>query len=396
MAHTKQHIEAGMGSQEAFEQMVKERLQYAVRVALMSVLEEEVTAMIGAQPYERTQQRRDQRNGHYTRHLETTVGQIADLPVPRTRGGYQTQLFERYHRRRDELDSAIGEMFVKGVSTTKVGQVIETLTGSHPSASTVSRVFHTLESEYEQWKTRRLEERYAYAFADGTYFTVIYNGEGCKMPILAVVGIAETGEREVLAFSVGDRENEQAWKDLLDDLKGRGVKEIGLWISDGNQAMLNAITKKFPTSARQRCVVHKMDNVLSYIPTKQQEQLKPELRALFYQKDRQTADQAVAAFIEKYRSVYPTAIACLQRDLEACLTFYAFPKEHWKTIRTNNVMERLFGEVKRRSHTMAAAFRNEESCLLLFYAVIRSLKFNKLTMPVTSEAQPDSAILHNH
>ena len=87
-----------------------------------------------------------------------------------------------------------------------------------------------------------------------------------------------------------------------------------------------------------------MDNVLSYIPTKQQEQIKPELRALFYQKDRQAADQAVAAFIEKYRSVYPTAAACLQRDLEACLTFYALPKEHWKTIRTNNVMERLFGE----------------------------------------------------
>jgi putative transposase len=179
-----------------------------------------------------------------------------------------------------------------------------------------------------------------------------------------------------------------------DDLKGRGVKTIELWVSDGNQAMLNAITKKFPDSARQRCVVHKMDNVLSYIPTKQQEQLKPELKALFYQKDRQAADQAVAAFIEKYRAVYPTAIACLQRDLEACLTFYSFPKAHWKTIRTNNVMERLEGEVKRRSHTMAA-FRNEESCVLLFYAVIRSLKFNKLTMPVTSQAQPDLAILHN-
>jgi transposase-like protein len=396
MAHIEKHIEAGMGSQEAFEQLVKDRLRYAVRVALISVLEEEVTVFIGAQPYERNQERRDQRNGHYTRHLETTVGQIADLSVPRTRGGYQTQLFERYHRRQDELDSAIGEMFVKGVSTTKVGQVIETLTGSHPSASTVSRVFHTLEGEYEQWKTRQLSERYAYAFADGTYFTVIYNNEGCKMPILAVVGITETGEREVLAFSVGDRENEQAWKDLLEDLKQRGVKTIDLWISDGNQAMLNAITKKFPDSARQRCVVHKMDNVLSYVPTKQQEQLKPELKALFYQKDRQAADQAVAAFIEKYRSIYPSAIACLQRDLEACLTFYAFPKEHWKTIRTNNVMERLFGEVKRRSHTMAAAFRNEKSCLLLFYAVVRSLKFNNLTMPAASQAQPDPELLHNH
>lgn len=111
-----------------------------------------------------------------------------------------------------------------------------------------------------------LAEHYAYAFADGTYFTVISNGEGCKMPVLAVVGIATTAQREVLAFHVGDRENQTAWEDLFDDLKSRGVKEIGLWVSDGNQTMLNAITKKFPTSARQRCAVHKMDNVLSYIP----------------------------------------------------------------------------------------------------------------------------------
>src|SRR5260370_28573933 len=384
MAHIEKDIEALKASKEAFEQLVKERLQQAVRVALISVLEEEVTAFIGAQPYERNEQRRDQRNGHYTRNLETTVGQLPDLPVPRTRHGYQTQLFERYHRRRDELDTAIGEMFVGGVSMAKVGQVVETLTGSTPSASTVSRVFHSLQSEYAEWKEPKLAQRYAYAFTDGTYFTVIYNSEGCKMPILAVVGIAITGEREVLAFRVGDRENEQAWKDLFDDLKARGVEEIGLWVSDGNQAMLNAITKKFPASARQRCVVHKMDNVLSYIPNKQHDQIKLELRALFYQKNRQVADQAVAAFIEKYQKVFPSAIDCLQRDLEACLTFYAFPKEHWSTIRTNNVMERLFGEVKRRSHKMAAAFRTEESCLLLFYAVIRRLKFNKLTMPASS------------
>ena len=126
MAHTQNDSEMVMGSQEVFEKMLQERLRQAVRVALMSVLEEEVTAFIGALPYERKEQRRDQRNGHYTRNLETTMGQIADLPVPRTRGGYHTQLFERYHRRRDELDSAIGEMFVDGVSMAKVGQVVET------------------------------------------------------------------------------------------------------------------------------------------------------------------------------------------------------------------------------------------------------------------------------
>ncbi len=211
MAHQENDIETVRGSQETFEQMLHERLREAVRIALITVLEEEVTAFIGALPYERNEQRHDQRNGHYTRNLETSVGQIADLPIPRTRGGYHTQMFERYHRRRDELDTAIAQMFVDGVSMAKVGHVVETLTGSKPSASTVSRVFHTLESEYREWKQRRLEERYAYAFADGTYFTVIYNGEGCKMPILAVVGISTTGKpRSPRRLRVGDRENEQA------------------------------------------------------------------------------------------------------------------------------------------------------------------------------------------
>lgn len=395
MTHTDNTSEDQLESQEVFDTMLKERLRYAVRIALMEILEEEVTAFIGAKPYERSAERRDHRNGHYRRDLETTVGQISDLPIPRTRNGHQTQLFERYHRRREEVDSAMVEMFVKGVSTQKVGEVMETLTGSQPSASSVSRVFHTLEEEYEQWKKRPLAERYVYAFADGTYFTVIYNGEGCKMPILAAVGITTTGEREVLAFRVGDRENQQAWEDLFDDLKARGVKAIDLWISDGGQAMLNAIATKFATSQRQRCVMHKMENVLSYVPQKQREQIEPELKALFYQKGRAEADQAVAAFIEKYQKIYPTAVECLQRDLDACLTFYAFPKAHWKTIRTNKVIERLFGEVKRRSHKMAAAFRNEGSCVLLFYAVIRSLKFHKLTMPAASPKQPDSENLHN-
>lgn len=390
MAHTAKDTEIVKARQEIFQQFVQERLREAVRTALISILEEEGTAFIVAAPYERSEERQDRRNGHYSRTLETTVGQIADLPVPRTRNGYQTQLFERYHRRREELDGAIGEMFVKGVSQAQVGQVMETLTGSHPSPSTVSRVFPTLEAEYEQWKSRTFCERSAYTFADGTYFPVIYNGVGCKMPMLAVVGIRPTGEREVLGFCVGDRENQQAWEDFLEDLKDRGVKRIGLWVTDGNKAMLNAIAATFAESQRQRCVIHKIENVLSSVPTKQREQVDPELKAIFYQESREKADQTVTAFIEKYQKVYPTAVACLQRDLDACLTFYSFPKEHWKTIRTNNVSERLFEEVKRRSHKMGAAFRNENSCLLLFYAVVRSLRFVTLKMPVTSQEQPAS------
>ncbi len=144
------------------------------------------------------------------------------------------------------------------------------------------------------------------------------------MPILAVVGITTEGTREVLAFRVGERENQQSWEDLLDDLKARGVKEIGVWITDGGQAMLGAIGLKFAASQRQRCVMHKMENVLSYGPQKQRELVEAELKAFFYQQSRQEADQSVAAFIEKYQRIYPTAIECLQRDLDACLTFSSF------------------------------------------------------------------------
>jgi transposase-like protein len=123
-----------------------------------------------------------------------------------------------------------------------------------------------------------------------------------------------------------------------------------------------------------------MENILSYVPKTQHDQVEPELKAIFYQSSREQADQLAAAFREKFCPIYPTAIECMQRDWEACLTFYAFPQAHWKTIRTNNVAERLFEEVKKRSHKMAAAFRNEGSCLLMFYAVTRSLKFRKIAM----------------
>ena len=368
-------------SQAEFQELLHEKLRLAIWITLATVLEEEVTTFIGAFPYARTPTRRDQRNGTYTRDLVTTVGKIEAVPVPRTRKGFQTQLFERYHRRQGELDAAIREMFVYGASTRRVGEVVETLTGTQASPSTVSRVFHTLDEEFQAWKTRPLEAHYPYVFADGTYFTVIYDGAGQKMPILAVIGINDQGAREVLAFTVGERENQGAWEDLLEQLKTRGVTQVDLWITDGNQAMLNAVQRKFPAAARQRCVKHKMDNVLSYVPDKQRAAVEPELKAIFYQDNRAQADQAAAAFCEKYLQTYPTAVACLKRDLDACLTFYAFPKAHWKTIRTTNVIERLFNEVKRRSHKMAAAFRNEDSCLLLFYAVVRSLKFRRITMP---------------
>jgi putative transposase len=368
-------------SQAEFQDYVREQLRAAIRVTLMSILDEEMTVLIGAERYEQTSTRRDRRNGSYQRDLLTSLGPLQGLDVPRSRHGHRTQLFERYQRRQAELDGAMLKMFVGGNSTAQVGQVVEALTGSTPSASAVSRLFHTLEAEYAVWRERPLAAHYRYVFADGTYFTVIYEAQGIKMAVLAVVGINLAGEKEVLGFTTGDRENQQAWCDLLEQFKQRGLKQVDLWITDGNQAMLNAIDQKFPSSQRQRCVVHKLKNVLGYIPKERHAQLEPELKAIFYQESRAQADQALAAFCAKYEKHYPTAVACLCRDSDACLTFYHFPKQHWKTIRTNNLCERLFEEVKKRYHKMNAAFRTENSCLLMFFAVIRSLKFRRIPMP---------------
>jgi transposase-like protein len=368
-------------SQNEFQAYVRKQMQAALRVTLTAILEEELTAIIGAGRYEQTSERRDRRNGSYERDLLTSMGELEDLTVPRSRKGYRTQLFDRYQRRQSELDAAMLKMFVGGNSTEQVSNIVEALTGSAPSAAAVSRLFHTLEAEYAVWKERPLSAHYQYVFADGTYFSVIYEGQGHKMPILAVVGINLAGEREVLGFTIGDRENQQAWIDLLEQFKQRGLRQVDLWITDGNQAMLNAIELKFATAQRQRCVAHKLKNVLGYIPKERQSAVEPELKAIFYQESREQADQALAAFCLKFEKHYPTAVACLRRDSDACLTFYRFPKAHWKTIRTNNICERLFEEVKKRYHKMNAAYRNENSCLLMFFAVIRSLNFRRIPMP---------------
>ena len=337
--------------QVEFQELLHEKLRQAIRLTLIAVLDEEVSAYIGAGRYERGGARCDQRNGTYPRDLGTTAGVLAAVPVPRTRKGFHTQIFERYQRRQAELDTALAELFIGGVSQAQVGQIVGRLTDSPaPSPSTVSRVFHSLADEFATWKQRALAPHYAYLFVDATYFTVIYDGAGVKTPVLAAVGIRPDGTREVLAFTSGASENQAAWHDLFADLKQRGVQQIDLVISDGGQAMLNALAQPFPGARRQRCAYHKIQNILGYIPDKQRAAGEPELKAIFYQDSCEQANQLATAFQEKYRATYPTAMECMNRDWEACLTFYAFPKKHWRTIRTNNVAERLFEEVKKRSH----------------------------------------------
>lgn len=369
-------------SQTEFQDYIMEYTRCVVRVLFEEVMQEELSALLQAQPYQRSAKRRGQRNGSYKRDCVTAFGVLEEVKVPRDRAGlFHTRLFDRYQRRQKQVTQAIRDMFIQGLSTSAVGRMIQLLLGERPSPSTVSRTFHSLEEEYAAWRQRALERRYRYIFVDGTYFTVGYESQYEKVPVLVALGVKMNGEREVLGFVPGDKESRAAWDSFLDDLKQRGVESAELWISDGGPAVIGAIEAKFPGAMRQRCVVHKVDNILAYVPQSKQGDVRNELNRIFYTAEsKKQAQQEVEAFVLKWGKIIPQAVQCLRRDLDDCLRFYDFPKQHWRSIRTNNYVERLFGAVKNRAHSMGA-FRNEQSCILLFYAVIRTLHFRRLSLP---------------
>jgi transposase-like protein len=369
-------------SQAEFKVYLTERARGWVRVLFEEVMQAELTALLQVQPYERNAKRRGQRNGSYRRDLTTSLGRLEAVQVPRDRAGqFQTRVFEQYQRRHDEVDQAIQTMFIKGLSTSGVGQAVGPLLNDTPSPSTVSRIFHSLEEECAAWRQRPLAAHYRYLYLDGTYFTIGYDDTYEKTPILAAMGVTLQGEREVLGFTSGDKESRAAWDAFLEELQRRGLETADLWITDGGPAGIGAVEAKFPGAVRQRCVVHKVENILAHVPKAKQEEVRNELNRIFYlAANRDKARQEVEAFVAKWKSIVPEAVQCLLKDLEDCLRFYDFPKKHWRSIRTNNYIERLFNGVKMRAHTMGA-FRNETSCLLVFYAVIRSMHFRKLSLP---------------
>ncbi len=211
-------------SQADFQLYMTDRARGLVRVLLEEVMQAELTALLQAQPYERSAKRRGQRNGSYGRDLTTSLGRLEEVQVPRDRAGqFQPRVFEQYQRRQGEVDQAIQTMFIKGLSTTAVGQVVGPLLNDAPSPSTVSRIFHSLDEECAAWRQRPLDAHYRYIYLDGTYFTIGYEDEYEKTPILAAMGVKDNGERDVLGFMPGDKESRPAWDECLADLKGRGV-----------------------------------------------------------------------------------------------------------------------------------------------------------------------------
>ncbi|GHO60487.1 IS256 family transposase [Ktedonobacter robiniae] len=351
--------------QEEFRQYLRRLAVSAVQVLLEQVMREELEQCIGASWGEVTPNRRGYRNGSYTRDLVTSTGRIEDLSVPRDREGvFHSQAFERYSRYEPEVAEALTQMFVSGTSTHKVGEVAQTLMGVAPSASAVSRLNQSLTEQYETWRERPLLSHYRVIYLDGIHFTVRHGAQTDATMILTALGVDLEGSREVLAFRASAEESKDGWCALLQGLRTRGMKEVDLLVTDGHEGLLAAIAELFPSTLRQRCLVHKQRNVMSAIPKREQQEVMAELKGIWHQETKEEALLNLTAFKAKYQKRYPEAIRSLCEDEEHLLTFYAFPPVMHRYIRSTNAIESLFSNVRQRTDQIDA-FTTETSCLTI-------------------------------
>jgi len=364
--------------QEEFRQHLRRLAVSAVQVLIEHVMREELEQCIGASWGECTPTRRGYRNGSYTRDLVSSTGRIEDLKVPRDRAGaFHTQVFERYGRYEPEVAEALTEMFVSGTSTHKVGKVAEKLLGAAPSASAVSRLNQTLTEQYEAWRERPLQTHYRVVYLDGIHFTVRHGAKTDATIILTALGVDLEGGREVLALRACAEESKDGWNCLLQDLRTRGVSHIDLMVTDGHDGLLAAISSLFPTTLRQRCLVHKQRNVMNAIPRREQQEVSTELTGIWKQEKKEDALLNLAAFKAKYQKRYPEAVRSLCEDEEHLLTFYAFPQVMHRYIRTTNAIESFFSNVRQRTDQIDA-FTSETSCLTIVWAVMQDIRLPKI------------------
>jgi transposase-like protein len=346
-------------------------LKEIVQKALQRILEAEMSAHIGAVPYERSENRKGHRNGYKPRTLKTRVGTL-DLLVPQDREGtFSTQLFARYQRNEKALVLALMEMYVEGISTRKVKEVTEELCGTSFSKSLVSRLAGDLDSELERWRKRPLEaESYPYPFVDARYEKVRVDGRVVSEGVLIVTAIRrEDGLREILAVEVADTESEATYQELFRSLKARGLCGVQLVTSDDHPGLEAAIARHFQGASWQRCQVHYARNLPRLVAFSKREELAEGLRGVFAATDRETALRLADELADQWRKSHEKVAEHLEEHIEECLSCLYFPESHRRRIRTTNGLERFNQEIKRRTRVVRI-FPNREACLRLVTALL--------------------------
>jgi transposase-like protein len=315
---------------------------------------------------ELTPTRRGERNGHYTRNLVTPAGKIERLEVPRDREGeFVTEVFERYKRMTGDVEEAILEMYLSGISLRKIAGVTEALSRVKVGKDAVSRIASRLEGQQREWRERSLEEKeYPYLYLDATYLKVRWGPRVTSMALLACVGVDEEGFREVLAVEVAGSEKGAAYASLVRGLIDRGLKGMRLVVSDDHEGIKAAVAAELPGAEWQRCAVHFQRNVLSHVPASSMTEVAEDLSAIFKVRRHKTAEALAEEFVSLYEKSYPKAVSVFEVGIKDALTYLRYPGSHHARIRSTNMLERLFEEVKRRTRVVGV-FPSETSAATL-------------------------------
>ena len=346
----------------------KDGLQELLREVLQEVLEQEMTDALGAEKGERSPRRLGYRSGYYSRSLITRVGKL-ELRIPQDREGhFSTQIFERYQRSEKALVSALAEMYIQGVSTRKVKAITEELCGHAFSASAISAVNKNLDESLERFAKRPLEEAYPYLVLDARYEKVRQDGVIRSQAVQIAIGINEEGRRQILAVELANRESQTSWKDMLLELKSRGLRGVEFVVSDDHPGLKRAIAEVIPEAAWQRCYVHFLRNARDHLPRKAQDDCPQELRWLYDRRDLAEAQKDLAQWLERWGQKYPKLCDWVEENIGETLTFYQLPLQHHKHLKSTNMLERFNEEIKRRTRVVRI-FPNEASCLRLIRAL---------------------------
>jgi len=351
---------------------------------LEGTMEEEIIEQLRVAKYERGTKRRGYRNGYRYRSLLTDFGLLDVVRVPRDRGAeYQPRVFERYQRRQDRVNGLVREMFLCGVSTRKVEEVLAPILECPLSAQSVSRISRSLDAEVRRFHERKLEDVYQYLFLDGVTLKVKGASGVKKKLVLCAYGIRPDGTRELISFRQASSESEAQWQAFLDDLLKRGLEGgvLELITTDGGMGLHQALDTVYPYVKRQRCWAHKLRNVAAKLRRRHQQECLAGAKAIYLADTRREAAARFHLWSEDWRALEPAAVTCLEKDLDELLTFLDCPRQHWRKIRTTNVIERAFREIRRRTRPMSC-FQNSASVDRIVYGVIAHLNNNWKVKPL--------------
>ena len=373
-------------------EMVKTDMPPIIGDYLSQVMQVELTRFLGRQPYERVKGGEpNHRNGSYPRRYTLKkLGEI-EVKVPRDRRGqYQTQVLPKSKQYEDELRQDIALLFLGGVSTRTLALISHRLIGRKISSGEVSRCSRELVQAIENWRNRNLSfQRFKYLFCDGIYFEMRVAHSIEKVSVLAVIGVAEDGQKQVLGLQAGDKESAASWRELFKDLKSRGLESqtVTLGVMDGLAGLEKVFREEFSQSQVQRCQVHVARNVLAKVPQKLKQKVADDIRSIFYASSRAKAMNFAAQFNERWQKEVPSAVKCLQNSLDSCLTFFDYPEEEWISLRTTNVIERLNKEYRRRTKPMEIV-AGEQACYTL-------LAFISIKMELYWKSNPVGKVRYN-